>query len=162
MDNPNRYSLSIKLNKEVKASFKLSLAHKGRLKHSIDFIIKEGTPIFASADGVVVDVKDDSDIGGREKRYDKYGNYIEIKHSNEYSIYEHIKRNGSVVNIGEKVKEGQLIGYSGNTGWMANLGPHLHFDVHKYYSNGPEDYKTIPILWKDDRTKNKLFLSLKE
>ncbi len=153
----NKYVLPIKLKKGYKASYGLSPAHEGRLKHSIDFIVQEGTPIFAASSGVVVDVKDDSDIGGRERKYDKFGNYIEIKHAyGEYSIYEHIRKEGSLVKIGDMVKEGDLIGYSGNTGWIATLGPHLHFDVHRYYEEGPEDYETIPILWKDKKTENKI------
>jgi len=41
----------------------------------------------------------------------------------------------SGLKIGDKVKTGQIIGYSGKTGWIAHLGPHLHFDVHIYLSN---------------------------
>ena len=126
-----------------------SPAHKGRLKHAVDFIISEGTPIKAAFGGVVVDIKSDSDIGGSDESFDELGNYIEIKHFNdEYSIYEHIKKKGALINVGDKVKKGQVIGVSGNTGWMAHLGPHLHFDVHRYYNPfGPNDYKTLEICW---------------
>ena len=126
-----------------------SPAHTGRLKYSVDFIIPEGTPIKASLDGDVADLKQDSNIGGPDKIFDKFGNYIEIKHQNgEYSIYEHIRRDGALVKVGDKVETGQIIGYSGNTGWMAHLGPHLHFDVHKYHKPfGPEDYETLEIRW---------------
>ena len=64
----NRYSSPIKLKKNVKVSYDISPAHKDRLKHSIDFIIEEGTSIFAAASSVVVNVKDDSYIGGKEKK----------------------------------------------------------------------------------------------
>jgi len=54
-----------------------------------------------------------------------------------------------LVKKGDRVKTGQVIGYSGNTGWMSHLGPHLHFDVHKYHTPfGPEDYQTWEISWK--------------
>lgn len=146
----NKYLYPVKLSKDIKIDYDSSPAHKERLKHAVDFICKEGNKIFASASGVVVDIKQNSNIGGKTKEYDKYSNYIEIKHKNEeYFIYEHIKKNGSVVNVGDIVKSGQLIGYSGNTGFMAHLGPHLHFDVHIYYGNGSEDYKTIKINWKN-------------
>jgi len=126
-----------------------SPAHQRRLKHAVDFIVPEGTSIFAAADGVVVDVKQDSDKGGSTEEFDEEGNYIEIKHvNNEYSIYEHLKQNGSLVKIGDSVKEGQVIGYSGSTGWLAHLGPHLHFDVHVYFGEGREDYETLEIRWK--------------
>ncbi len=137
------------MNDAVEITSDESPAHVGRLKHAVDFIIPEGTSILASFEGVIVDVKQDSNIGGSNKSFDKFGNYIEIKHSNdEYSIYEHIRKNGSLVKIGDKVKEGKVIGYSGKTGWVAHLCPHLHFDVHKYIGKGPDDYETLKIIWK--------------
>ncbi len=159
MTSTIKYSYPVKLIKSVKVSYDLSPAHKGNLKYSVDFIIKEGTPIFAAAKGIVVDAKDDSDVGGKDRRYDKFGNFIEIKHiDGEYSIYEHIKKGKSLVKVGDKVNEGDIIAYSGNTGWIADLGPHLHFDVHKYYGEGTEDYQTIPIIWKDKKKEINAFL----
>jgi murein DD-endopeptidase MepM/ murein hydrolase activator NlpD len=139
--------------KKARITYDKSPAHTGRLQFAVDFIIPEGTPIKASFDGIVVDVKQDSDIGGPDKSFDKFGNYIEIEHPNgEYSIYEHIGKEEALVKKGDRVKTGQIIGYSGNTGWMAQLGPHLHFDVHKYYEPfGPEDYETLEIRWKNSR-----------
>ena len=144
----NKYSYPVLLNRKIKVDYKSSPAHKDKLKYSVDFICDENTPIKASYGGVVVDVKQNSGVSGKSKKYDKHGNYIEIKHKNqEYSIYEHIKKKGSTVMIGEKVKTGQLIGYSGKTGWIAHLGPHLHFGVHKYFGKGPNDYQTLKIKW---------------
>ena len=163
----------------IEISYYKSPAHKDRLKYAVDFIVPEGTKIRAAFDGVVINVKQDSDIGGKTKKYDiencvayitfilqfsicitarqchltnavihKYGNYIEIKHKNgEYSTYEHIKQNCSLVRIGDKVKAGQVIGYSGATGWLASLGSHLHFEVHKYFGEGKEDYESLKICW---------------
>ena len=142
-----KYSHPIEITKEVRITYNESPAHVGRLKHAVDFIIPEGTSIRASADGVVVGVKQDSNIGGPDESFDKFGNYIEIGHGDEYSIYEHIKQNGALVKIGDKVSVGQIIGYSGNTGWMAHLGPHLHFDVHEYVGEGEEDYESLEIQW---------------
>jgi murein DD-endopeptidase MepM/ murein hydrolase activator NlpD len=54
------------------------------------------------------------------------GNYVNIRHDNKtVSQYLHLDKN--VVSIGQKVKEGQLIGYLGNTGY--SLGAHLHFAI---------------------------------
>lgn len=150
MKSKNQYSYPVKLSKKVKIDYHSSPAHKGRLINSVDFIVPENTPIYAALDGVVVDVKQDSDKGGSSKRFDKYGNYIEIKHKYDgYSIYEHIRQNGSIVKVGDKISRGQLIGYSGATGWIAHLGPHLHFDVHKYFGKKPDDYATLEIIWKE-------------
>ena len=145
----NKYSYPVELTNNVKMTYKESPAHVGRLKYAVDFVIPIGTEVKAAARGVVVDVKENSSISGEAKKYDKYGNYIEIKHSNgEYSIYEHIRKGGSFVKKGDRIKSGQVIGYSGKTGWIAHLGPHLHFDVHKYFGKGPEDYKALKIVWK--------------
>lgn len=133
----------------VRVSYRDSPAHRGRLRHSVDFIVPEDTPIVAALEGIVVDVKQDSDVGGEDASYDKHGNYIEIKHSNgEHSIYEHIRKNGSLVKVDDVVATDQVIGYSGSTGWIAHLGSHLHFDVHRYIGEGPDDYETLKIRWK--------------
>ena len=148
----NLYTYPVRLTKRIRISYDESPAHTGMLKNAVDFIVPEKTPVKAARGGIIVDVKHDSNIGGKTKRFDKNGNYIEIQHENsEYSIYEHIKRKGSLVKIGDKVKQGQTIGYSGKTGWIAHLGPHLHFDVHKYFGKGKNDYKTLKIRWKKAR-----------
>lgn len=146
----NEYYYPVRVTKKVRITYDESPAHTRRLKEAVDFIISEGTPIKAALDGIVVDVKQDSTIGGSDESFDQFGNYIEIQHQNEeYSIYEHIRKDGAVVKIGDKVKRGQIIGYSGKTGWIAHLDPHLHFDVHKYHRPyGAEDYKTLEIRWK--------------
>lgn len=148
MKTKNKYLYPVEITKGVRITSDESPAHVGRLKYAVDFIIPEGTPIKASADGIIVDIKQDSNVGGLDESFDKFGNYIEIGHgNNEYSIYEHIRENGALVKIGEKVSAGQIIGYSGNTGWMAHLGPHLHFDVHEYVGAGSEDYEALEIQW---------------
>ncbi|MBI2632113.1 M23 family metallopeptidase [Candidatus Pacearchaeota archaeon] len=152
LKSKNVYRFPIVMNRDTKITYDASPAHKGRLKNAVDFIVPEGTCVRAAFDGKIIDVKQDSDIGGNDESFDKHGNYIEIEHSNEeYSIYEHIRKNGSIVKIGDIVKEGQSIGFSGNTGWMGGLGPHLHFDVHIYFGEGPEDYETIKIMWEKEK-----------
>ena len=57
-------------------------------------------------------------------------NYVNIRHSDgTLGNYYHLKQGGSAVKIGDKVKKGQLIAYSGNTGYTT--APHLHFSVSK-------------------------------
>jgi murein DD-endopeptidase MepM/ murein hydrolase activator NlpD len=106
-----------------------SPAHKGKLKHSIDFRVSEGAPVYSALAGKVVFVKQDSIVGGPAKRkYWYLGNRIVIEHRNEeYSAYEHLRYRGSRVSEGQRVRTGQLIGYSGNTGY--SFEPHLHFEV---------------------------------
>ncbi len=145
----NIYSYPVKRSKNIRMTYTDSPAHEGRLINAVDFITKENTPILAAASGRVIDVKQDSSVGGTTPDFDKLGNYIEIKHkNNEYSIYEHINPQGSIVKVGDNVRAGQVIGFTGATGWLAHLGPHLHFDVHIYLSKDPEDYRTLKITWK--------------
>src|ERR1700680_1731512 len=74
-----------------------SPAHRGRLKHSIDFRVSEGTPVYSALAGKVVFVKEDSNVGGRARRkYWDLGNRIVLEHRNEeYTAYEHLRYQGS-------------------------------------------------------------------
>ena len=146
----NKYIYPVKVDDSVKITRDESPAHVDNLKYSVDFIMEEGREVFVALDGVVVDIKTDSEIGGESQKLDELGNFIEIKHDNdEYSIYEHLKKDGSVVEIGDKVKQGQVIGHSGATGWLAHLGPHLHFMVGKYADEAMDysTYETLEIIW---------------
>ena len=142
-----RYSYPVELTREVRISYHESPAHVGPLRHSVDFIVPEGTPVLAAADGTVVDLKFDSDKGGEDRKFEPTGNFVELEHENgEYSEYEHLKKESLTVTLGERVRRGQVIGYSGATGWLAHLGPHLHFMVGRYGAT-PQDYETIKIVW---------------
>ena len=80
--------------------------------------------IACPADGTVMTV-DNNDLGTRQKR--QYGRYVLIKHDNNLStLYAHLSR--QVVARGATVKRGDLIGYSGNTGY--STGPHIHLTVY--------------------------------
>jgi len=143
----NHYTYPLEIFSDIKITYNESPAHVGNLRNSVDFICKEGLEIKATADGIVVDFKSDSGVGGEDKELEELGNFIEIQHDHdEYSEYEHLKKNGVLVKIGDKVKKGQIIGYTGATGWLAHLGPHLHFMVGKYGSTG-KDYETLKIQW---------------
>ncbi|MFA6533658.1 MAG: M23 family metallopeptidase [Patescibacteria group bacterium] len=143
----NQYLYPVAMSDKVRMAYNESPAHVGKLKYAVDFIVAEGTPVKAAAAGVVVDLKADSDLGGEERKAEGLGNYIEIKHENEeYSEYEHLKLGGALVKVGDRVAAGQVIGYSGATGWLAQLGPHLHFMVGKYGAT-VEDYETLEIVW---------------
>jgi murein DD-endopeptidase MepM/ murein hydrolase activator NlpD len=89
----------------------------GRRNHKgIDLAAASGTPVYASADGVV----------GKAEWFSSYGNYIQIEHGGEMQTrYAHLS--GYAVAAGEQVRKGQLIGYVGSTG--RSTGPHLHYEV---------------------------------
>lgn len=101
-------------------------AYRSKTHTGIDFGAPLGTPIFAASDGVVAAV-DSNDRGtSRWQRY-QYGLYVVIDHENNLStLYAHLSK--ITVSRGDRVKQGDLIGYSGNTGY--SFGPHLHFTVY--------------------------------
>ncbi len=87
-----------------------------------------GTAICAAREGKVVRVRFDSYKGGLNWKYFNDGNHIVIEHSDgSVALYWHLKQNGVTVTLGDIVQKGQLIGYSGNTGYTAF--PHLHFQL---------------------------------
>lgn len=103
---------------------KVQKMHKG-----CDFKVPLGTPIYATSDGVV-------EIA--ENREKGYGKLIKIRHDESYqTMYAHLSDFN--VKKGDKVKKGDIIGYSGNSG--RSIKPHLHYEV---YKDGkvvdPEDY----------------------
>lgn len=85
----------------------------------LDFTAPQGTPIYATADGMVK-TSGFSDGG--------YGNHVVINHGYGYeTLYGHMYR--IKVRSGTRIKRGEIIGYVGNTG--KSTGPHCHYEVHK-------------------------------
>ena len=84
--------------------------------------------VLAHSDGEVVLVV--KNYNRNDKTGDSYGNFVKIKHSNNYyTLYAHLKYGSVTVSKGDKVKKGQIIGYMGNTG--RSDGAHTHFEVWK-------------------------------
>jgi murein DD-endopeptidase MepM/ murein hydrolase activator NlpD len=112
--------------------------HKERA--ALDFNMKRGTKICAAREGVVVRVKEDGKKGGLDKKYRADGNNIVIQHADgSRAGYWHLQYNGALVNVGDTVKQGQVIALSGKTGYAFN--PHLHFLVWRS-SNG--NWQQVP------------------
>ena len=134
----------------VSQGFHGKYSHTGGDCYSIDWKMPEGTPIHSARDGVVVGIKDDSSVGGSDKKYEWDANYVLIRHSDgTLGHYVHLQKNGVRVNLGQEVKAGDWIGLSGNTGH--STGPHLHFAVFKAQSGKqretvPIKYRTAPLL----------------
>ena len=115
------------------SSFKVVQGYGGLFSHkhkaALDFNMPEGTPIYAAREGVVYAYQEHHSDGGPLPRYEGKSNFIMIKHNDgSYGCYWHLQKNGVAVKEGA-VKKGQLIGYSGGTGFV--LRPHLHFAVKK-------------------------------
>lgn len=90
----------------------------GRLHAGIDIAAPIGTPVMAAASGEVIEAGWNS--GG-------YGNLIELQHlDGSVTLYAH--NNTILVNVGQRVNQGEQIGEMGNTGY--STGPHVHFEIH--------------------------------
>ncbi len=102
--------------------------HKGDRAYAIDFLVPEGTEVHAARDGVVVEVVQHFNEGGTDPSFGPKANFIKVQHSDRtVGAYLHLRENGVLVHLGQKIQEGDLIGYSGNTG--LSYAPHLHFEV---------------------------------
>ena len=110
--------------------------------HGIDYLITEGTPVYATADGVIESIAE---------KNSSHGKTITINHGNGYQTsYSHLS--DIQVKKGNKVKRGDIIAHSGNSG--LSFAPHLHYEVilngnrvdpiHYFFMElGPEEYKRI-------------------
>jgi murein DD-endopeptidase MepM/ murein hydrolase activator NlpD len=95
---------------------------------SVDFACKEGEPIVATADGIVWEVKEDSDSGCNERSCLPQENYVILDHGDgTYSLYNHLLHRGALVEVGDQVCQGDTVGLCGNTGY--SFAPHLHYSV---------------------------------
>ncbi|WP_232526261.1 peptidoglycan DD-metalloendopeptidase family protein [Lysobacter capsici] len=99
-------------------------------RYAIDFAADIGTPVLAARDGVVMQVESDFDKAGLNlEKFGDRANFVRILHDDgTMALYAHLKAdNGVIVRVGQRVRAGQQIGLSGNTGF--STGPHLHFAV---------------------------------
>lgn len=127
-DSSYVYSLPFEKGKSylLVQGYDSKLSHKGEI--ALDFKMKQGTKICAIREGSVTDMRADSEKGGLKSKYLLEGNYIVIRHTDNSSAwYFHLQTNGVLVNVGDRIQVGQVIGLSGNSGYSAF--PHLHIEV---------------------------------
>ncbi len=94
--------------------------HHNRRPHlAVDYAAPTGTPVYAASDGTIT-----------KRTYGKgAGYYVVIKHNSIYTtVYMHFSRFGKF-QVGDRVNQGDIIGYVGSTGW--STGPHLHYEIHE-------------------------------
>lgn len=111
-------------------------------RHAVDFAAPVGTPVLAARDGMVMQVESDFDRAGLNlEKYGGRANFIRIAHDDgTMALYAHLKPDGVLVRVGQRVRSGQPIGLSGNTGYTT--GPHLHFAVQV---NRGMDLESVPF-----------------
>jgi murein DD-endopeptidase MepM/ murein hydrolase activator NlpD len=136
--------------------FKVTQAYNGKFSHTgsnqyaIDWDMPQGTLVHAARGGIVVRVKDDSDVGGPSIDYDRFNNYVLIRHDDgTLGHYCHLQKGGVLAKVGQKVATGDVIAHSGNTGFSS--GPHLHFCVFK--TKDGRDRVSIPVKFRTNQDK---------
>jgi len=132
----NMYNITSGFGMRIHPILKISRRHEG-----VDITAPKGTPVYATADGVV----------SRNQASSNYGIIVILDHGFSYqTLYAHLSKRA--VKPGQKVKRGELIGYVGTTG--LSMGPHLHYEVwrngkpvnpvHFFTSDiTPEEYNSI-------------------
>ncbi|MEE8057718.1 MAG: peptidoglycan DD-metalloendopeptidase family protein [Pseudomonadales bacterium] len=138
----SRISSSFNL-KRLHPIFKTTKPHRG-----IDYAASKGTPVYAAGDGRVI-----------KAGYTKAnGNYVIINHGTEYQTkYLHLHKHG--VRKGQKVKQQQIIGWVGSTGYAT--GPHLHYEflVNGTHRNPRTILKKLPKAKSIDDSDKEKFLA---
>jgi len=127
-DSSYVYTLPFQVKKKVLLiqGYESMFSHKG--EKALDFKVKNGTKVYAARNGIVTATREDSDKRGLKPENLSDGNYILIQHEDgSVANYWHFQKESVLVNVGDTIQAGQLIGLSGNTGYSAF--PHLHFEV---------------------------------
>jgi murein DD-endopeptidase MepM/ murein hydrolase activator NlpD len=134
-----KFLLPFKCDKKVRVSQgnNSAFSHNGRSKYAFDFAVPVGTPVKAAKKGVVIYRRNSTRPGdpcwsyGGQSCITK-ANYVVLRHPDgSRTMYAHL--NKVTVALGAKVRRGQTIGKSGNTGWSP--GPHLHFAREEHCSS---------------------------
>ncbi len=125
-----------------------SPAYIGPHKHAVDFLVPEGTPVCVPRDGIIIELKDDSDRGGPDEAFADDDNYIVLRHTihgsvikgdsreewriveptEERSVLIHLKCGSARVKVGDRMCAGQIIALQGSTDWTYE--PHIHMTVY--------------------------------
>ncbi|MFO0594482.1 MAG: M23 family metallopeptidase [Myxococcaceae bacterium] len=109
-----------------------------------DWAMPEGTKVLAAREGVVTGFRKDSNVGCGDSSCQYENNYVILRHDDgTYGQYAHLRPGGVLVTLGQRVRVGEAIGESGNTGWSSE--PHLHFEV--FNAVDGKTQVTLPIEW---------------
>ena len=117
---------------EVTQTYPESITHRTRdSMYAVDVAMPVGTDVVAARDGIVFDVASTNFKGGPDRsEYAELANIVRILHDDgSYALYAHLNWNSIRVRPGDRVRAGQYIADSGNTGFTS--GPHLHFAVQR-------------------------------
>jgi murein DD-endopeptidase MepM/ murein hydrolase activator NlpD len=135
--------------------FRISQAFGGKGSHTdaqnfyaVDITMPEGTPVLAAREGTVMTVENDYFGAGLDlAKFAERANNVRIVHADgSMAVYAHLALESVRVQVGDRVRAGQVIALSGDTGYTT--GPHLHFCVQR---NADMDLKSIPFRFEGPR-----------
>lgn len=149
--NEIEYALPIYLNDSIRIiqGYDSPHSHNNNFsRYALDFDLKVGDTIYASASGYVVGLIQEYKDGGVDIKWIDYANYLTLYHpdSHTYSQYVHLDHRGSLVSLGQEVQQGEAIGISGQTGYTDI--PHLHFNV-LVPENSDKGLKSVAVFFKN-------------
>jgi len=162
--DPNaEYVLPFEGRHKIAQGYSGGFSHKGPQEFAVDVSMEIGTPILAPRGGIVASVVEDQYLNKFAPGVCKppvttkcntpgsEDNHVLIRCDDGTFCYmAHMKQNGVVVEAGERVEAGQLVGYSGNTGY--SRGPHLHTMVSRAIPYGDDlrrFFQSIEITYTD-------------
>jgi len=131
-EQPYRLPYALSSAVRVSQTFPDTRTHADRAsQHAVDFVMPIGTNVFAARDGVVIEVASDFFENGTNYAVDgPRANVVRILHSDgTMALYVHLNWNTIRVVPGQRVRRGEYLADSGNTGF--STGPHLHFVVQR-------------------------------
>lgn len=146
-------------------SYQIMQSNEGSFSHdsdysryAVDFNLKIGDTITSADDGFVVGVIKDFEFGKNDRQWIPYANYITVyhPHSGLFTQYVHLKKDGSLVKVGDEVKRNQPIGLSGATGFVS--GEHLHFNV--LVPEKGKTLKSVPYRFENNISSKKLMKNM--
>jgi len=149
-DDSYIYKLPYKEGKSYRLvqGFDGTFSHSREYRYAIDFEMPVGTPVYAAREGIVVQKEEHYSGGGDSEYFVNRANFVIIRHDDgTLGEYAHLKTGGVIVNVGDKVRRGQHIAYSGNTGYSS--GPHLHFMVSKVLNK--RKFTSLPFKFRSRR-----------
>jgi murein DD-endopeptidase MepM/ murein hydrolase activator NlpD len=113
------------------------------VQYAYDFLMPINTPVVAARSGTVFLVEERFTDGTRRAGEE---NYVNVLHADgTLAGYVHFTQNGALVEVGQSVVQGQVIGLSGDSG--SSTEPHLHFHV-----QGCDGCATVPVTFRNTRS----------
>jgi len=157
LDAVHDEKVAYRLPFEEGRSFAITQAYGGKLTshsnfenlYAVDFAMPPGTPVVAARGGILIEARLHHHEGGHAVNDWDKANTVSILHEDgTVAEYAHLSPGAAIVGPGQRVEAGQLIGYSGNTGYSS--GPHLHFVVYKpAVTDGKMTRRSLPVVFYD-------------